>query len=133
MATTTTDSYFFWYIRLGPQVNTIGIVDEDGLAVDSGLTVELRGELSDDTQDFSNDATFLLREEYLMKFVSGCINEYLETIHGKSDPVLLTKFEEGKAAMRRLLRTQKYSGDFIKPKNMRSDRYRYTPVRSENV
>ena len=133
MATTSTDSGFYWYIRSGPKVNTIGIINEDGGAVDSNLAIELHTELADDAGDWTNDAEFLLPEQYIMKFVKGVINEYMQFTTGASDPILMNDFEKGKVIMRALNRTQKYEGDRIKPMNMRGDRHQHSFVRSENT
>ena len=133
MATTTTDSGFYWYLRSGPKVNTIGIINEDGDAVDSSLTVELHTELADDAGDWTNDAEFLLPEQYILKFVKGVINEYMQLTTGQADPLLMAEFEEGLVLMRGLNRTQKYAGDYVKPYDMRGDRDQYNFTRSENA
>jgi len=133
MATSNTEYAYFWYARLGPKVNTIGICTEYGEAVDSGLSVELYAELTDDVQSFTNDAEFLLRDEYISKFRAGVINDYLEDTFGKTDARLLQKYEEGVKEFRALQRTNKYGNDKVKPMNMRSDKYRYYSVRSENT
>jgi len=133
MSTTTTDSGFYWYLRTGPKVNTLGIVNEDGAAVDSALTVELHTELADDTGDWNDDAEFLLPERFMLPFVKGVINEYMHMNHGQADQLLMMEFEEAKRKMMAINRTQKYSGDFMKPMNLRSDRDQYVAVRSTNA
>lgn len=132
MSTVTTDSGFYWYIRSGPKVNTIGIINEDGDAVDSSLTVELHAELSNDAADFTDDAEFLLPDRYVLKFIKGVINEYMNLMHGQTDPALIAEYESGKIMMRALTRTQKYGSDYIKPKNLRGDKYTYRFTRSAN-
>lgn len=132
MATVTTDSGFYWYLRAGPKVNTIGIINEDGGAVDSGLTVELHTELADDTGDWSDDAEFLVPDRHLLQFVKGVIDEYMSIVHGQSDPRFVAEYESAKAKLRGLIRVQKHGSDHMKPKNLRGDSRNYTFVRSEN-
>lgn len=132
MATTTTDSGFYWYLRAGPKVNTIGIINEDGGAVDSNLTVELHTELAYDSGDWNDDAEFLVPERYLLQFVKGVVDEYMSIVHGQSDPRFIAEYEEAKRSLRGITRVQKYGSDHMKPKNLRGDSNRYTFVRSEN-
>ncbi len=134
MSTVSTDGPYFYYLRRGPRVNTLGIVTEDGDAVDSGLTVEIRGELVDTAQSFTDDATVNLRDESLMPFINGVLSSILRFLTGSGDPELEFDFEREKVKMRSLNKTQRYAGaGKVHGKNLRSDRYRYSFTRSENT
>lgn len=120
------DYTYYWYIRRGPRVNTLGIVNEDGDAVASGITVELRGEIVDIDQEFTNATELELREESFMRFVDGVLGECIKLTTGKIDNVLFANFEREKSKLRGLNVVQRYGGSRLKPRNLRSDRSKST-------
>ena len=134
MATVSTDAVFFWYQRLGPKVNTIGIVNKDGDAVDSGLTVELHAEVVNVTQGFENTDELNLRDESYEPFVDGVISAVMKRLTGQSDAELEFNFEQEKIKLRGIGRAQQAAGATkVNGKNFRSDHKRYTYTRSENL
>lgn len=120
------DYTYYWYIRRGPRVNTLGIVNEDGDAVASGITVELRGEIVDIDQEFTNATELELREESFMRFVDGVLGECIKLTTGKIDNALFANFEREKSKLRGLNVVQRYGGSRLKPRNLRSDRSKST-------
>lgn len=120
------DYNYYWYIRRGPRVNTLGIVNEDGDAVASGITVELRGEIIDDAQEFTNATQLELREESFLSFIDGVLGECIKLTTGKIDNELFSNFEREKSKLRGLNVVQRYGGSRLKPRNLRSDRSKST-------
>ena len=121
---TSTDSEYYWYIRKGPRVDTIGIVGADGDAVDSSLTVELRGEISDEDRTFNDDDNFDLPEEFLLPFIGGVAFEL-----GVYDTIAYKVYNDAQRLYRGKRVSHKYAGARLTPSNLRGDKF--TNIRSE--
>ena len=122
----STDSTYYWYIRKGPLVDTIGLVGEDGDAVDSSLTVELRGEILDSDLTFEESDTFNIPDEFILPFVGGVAFEL-----GVFDTIAYKLYRDAQGQFRGRKVAHKYSGSRILQANLRADKYVNTRTRDD--
>ena len=120
----STDYSYFWYVRKGPYVDTIGLVGYDGGAVDSDLTVILRGEIVDADLTFADDENFQLPEEFILPFIGGVAFEL-----GVYDTIAYKVYRDAQALYRGKKVSHASAGTRVLPTNLRNDFYTYTRSR----